>query len=146
MPARYIVQILDDLDWPGAETPADVTAQLTLTTDDGSGPVTRKATLYLTREHHARLAADLDPWFAIQEKGAEQARGGHDVAGRKQYRARQREFVDLFGIRCRKNPAYPAYMTSTGQNGYFPEWLDTAFEDWIDAGCPPPEQYKKEVA
>lgn len=129
MPARYVVQLLDDLDYPENETKADRTVELAL--DD------RKATLYLTEAHYELLAKELAPWFEAPEKS------GRATGSANDYRRRQREFVDLFGIRCRKDPAYPAYVTSTGKNGYYPEWLNKAFEAWISAGSPPPEKYRK---
>ena len=145
MPARYVVQILDDPAWlDGREVPADVTVELAVTVDDGSAkPSVRKVTLYLTAEHKAELDGDLDRWFSIPEQAAQRARArGGRTHERMEYRRVEREFADLFGLRNRKNPDYPAYKTSTGGDGYYPFWLDEAFEAWIEAGSPPPGQYR----
>jgi hypothetical protein len=148
MPARYVVQTLDDMDWPENETPADVTAELALTAEFKDGPPeVRKVTVYLTRAHYDELVKDTARWFSAPEDARQRGRDQAGTAGSRtavmEHRKRLREFADLFGVRNRRNSAVPAYQTATGKNERFPDWLEQEFEAWVEAGCPPPGQYRE---
>lgn len=135
MPAVTKVVFYDDMDWPGQVEAAEI-VRVTVTRQpvDGGEAVTRRTELYLTGEHAAGLDRELDPWF---ERGHRQGSGPGAAGGpgrkrdknyrvgplpgspeRRLWKERLRRWSDGLGLVNPKDPARPAWMTTTGKHTY----------------------------